>query len=513
MARSLQVIKDEIETLINSDATLKNMVLPINPVVRNDADNISPFQWLKIQTTESDYSDRNYPAKQINFLIVKIYTPEQSAVIETAITSEDSSLVFSKKGDLKAGRNVIVNESASTVDSNRRYVTLNDSHQTIDFRDLVVPHLEVDLYGYSKNVVFNPDLTYILYRLPSNGTYVLLYNPLHRKNFKKFYKLLHEYGTQIDTYGYGLTESIRIGTQDFSYRSFIRRYCNSFVVDSRKKNKGLGAKNSVGKIYADPFCAIMIDYKQAMLNSYFVSNIVESYYYSSYWSKPATRDEIVSMVAELTRTNSTSWACNKSTTPINSYSFIREMTNNDSFIEYLAKININGHENPNVKLSNLDQANPVCSKPTVIQCVIAAISAGDIRDTTLQCPEDAAMKRIIDESKRRIGSGGSGSGGSGSGGSGSGGSGSGGSGSGGSGSGGSGSGGSGSGGSGSGGSGGSGSGGSGGNSEPYSGSDNNVPKDEWNPMYTYIILAIVILLVIILMYFMLFRGSPSVPSV
>jgi hypothetical protein len=32
-------------------------------------------------------------------------------------------------------------------------------------------------------------------------------------------------------------------------------------------------------------------------------------------------------------------------------------------------------------------------------------------------------------------------------------------------------------------------------------------------MYTYIILAIVLLLVIFLMYFMLFRGSSSAPSV
>ena len=405
MARSVDQIKREIEEVINKDATLKNILLPTNPIIKNGE---SMLQWMKIATDESDFSSRNFGTKQLYFLVVKVYTSDESSLINTALKSETAALIFSKRGHIKIGGTVLRNDAASVIDGSGRYstTTLSDSHANTDFRDLVSPYLTSDLYGYSESIVFNADLTYILYKL-STGNYVLLYNPVHRKNFKKLYKLLHEYGSQLDSYGYGLTETVKIGNFDFSWRNFVRRYCNAFVVDSRNKNKGLGAKSSKGRIYADPFCAIMIDNKHAMINSYFASNIVEKFYYESYWPKDSTRDEIIRMIEELTRTNAMSWGCSKSPTPISSYSFIREMTGTESFIEYLAKININGHENPNVKINNLDTENPVCSKNTVIQCVIAAISAGDIRDTTMSCPEGIPndMSRIIAASKTKIGSG------------------------------------------------------------------------------------------------------------
>ena len=380
MPRDKQTILTEIRNLVNSDATLKNLVTVTNPTpITQSNKNLS---WFQIQTDESDYSSLTKSVKNLHFLIVKVYTPAQSSAINAAIKS-GAAIYFSKKGNIKIGGSTIINNASAAVEGNTMTHS-NDSHGANDFLDIVPSHFQNDLYGYSERTVFNPDLTYILQQ--TNSGYVLLYNPVHRSNFKKFYKLLYEYG-HIDDYGYGGTDTIKIGNYDFNLEGFIRSYCNSFVVESRKRGKAMGAKNSKVSMYADPFCAIMINSKQSMLNAYFASNVTEQAYWKDYWPKTEMRDDLVKMVEQLTLRNPTSWACHKTDNPSSSYNFINKIPDTESFIKYLAKININGYESSSARISDLDTANPACTKPTVIQCTIAAVSAGDIQDANLSCPE------------------------------------------------------------------------------------------------------------------------------
>ena len=392
LPRDKPTILTEINNLVNSDATLKNLVTVTTPTPLTQSN--KNMNWFQIQTDESDYSSQTKSVKNLHFLVVKVYNSQQSSAINAAIKN-GSAIYFSKKGNLKIDGSTIMNNASAAVEGST-IKQLNDSHGANDFLDILPSHFQNDLYGYSERIVFNPDLTYILHQ--TNSGYVLLYNPVHRSNFKKFYKLLYEYG-HIDDYGYGGTDTIKIGNYDFNFGGFIRSYCNSFVVESRKKGKAMGAKSSKVSMYADPFCAIMINSKQSMLNAYFASNVTEQAYWKNYWPKTEMRDDLVKMVEQLTLRNPTSWACHKSDDPSSSYNFINKIPDTESFIKYLAKINIQGYESPDARISDLDTANPACTKPTVIQCTIAAVSAGDIQDTKLSCPEGVpnTMTGIIDQ--------------------------------------------------------------------------------------------------------------------
>jgi hypothetical protein len=93
-----------------------------------------------------------------------------------------------------------------------------------------------------------------------SAVYVLLYNPVHRKNFRNFYRTLF-YGDgpnyagqkisdvhEQELYGIDGTSSSAAGT---TFNKVMKKYCNAFIV----KSVGMSGVNYYS--YADPSCAVV----------------------------------------------------------------------------------------------------------------------------------------------------------------------------------------------------------------------------------------------------------------
>ena len=211
------------------------------------------------------------------------------------------------------------------------------------------------VYGHSAKVVMNRTSTYILYTpaddekissdltpsdekenlIKTNG-YYLLYNPMHQKDFKKFYQAHirigpgsegtpssgHVYKTaHMGAYG---SKSAHLAPPNGctgshyevpSYKTIVSRYCNAFQMKGMKTFFG---PHAYVKHYADPLCAFIQN--EQLARTSFAQNLnitpktlTEVHYLNIPTTNPTTENAINRYIYETDKRgsyfNSMSWGC------------------------------------------------------------------------------------------------------------------------------------------------------------------------------------------------------------
>jgi hypothetical protein len=165
------------------------------------------------------------------------------------------------------------------------------------------------LFAMSSKVVMNKALTYILYTpdlVPSEASiYYLLYNPIHGREFKRFYQSILQSGISTDVaealyttnanVAGGVYPIAKVRVYDRTecrepfmvpgYTKIIAKYCNAF------KMPGQVVRGSQLTHYADPLCPIMMGYMSSIFHYGLGHNITQESLRRKYYKHRSTDSE------------------------------------------------------------------------------------------------------------------------------------------------------------------------------------------------------------------------------
>ena len=269
-------IQQEIIYHLDSDPFIKKLMVsgPIDSSTGNYL-NVRPgsteLRWIDVKTGTDKTSSAKTTSMQ--FLAVKTYNKEESNKIYTALNGRsDPNLNFNRKGHIKVNSTVLKN---STMEFSSNIQEFNNNNKLEIFSTSTSAP---NVYFYSTDIVFSPNLKWILYRLPgkkydstsqevmsgnseiTDPVYVLLYNTVQRTNFRDLYVKM----SNDDSYVSLPNKTYISGGLQFDYDTLISKYCNGFTV---KKGRRLGKEVDH---YADPSCTISLEDQFAI----FTNNII-----------------------------------------------------------------------------------------------------------------------------------------------------------------------------------------------------------------------------------------------
>ena len=281
----------------------------------------------------------------IVFNIVQEYTQEESEFIYKAINNPDCSnpkycqdaignnIIFDENGNLKL--RVPNDDSVSSSDFQEK-VILNKKLKNDNLKDIssknffsdslysksnAYRYIGNDIWGLCKKFFMSTSGRYIIYtplkkdelikkQPPPAIVYYLLKNPIHTKEFDKFYRLLTEANspnndpsgddrtifTDENNGGYLRSETTIIYQNDAatikrgfaipSYVDIMGKYCNAFKFNSNPLPNGLASE-----IYLDPVCSMALDITGGEICFYLGKNFTHECLSYDYWREPNSATE------------------------------------------------------------------------------------------------------------------------------------------------------------------------------------------------------------------------------
>ena len=289
----------------------------------------------------------NHSLSYITMLIAKKYNAAESKEIFDVLTAGEGSIyapklsngtgfIFTKEGHIRIWNpatgstqndimyNPFINMAApsGTTDASGNKTSVTDrlsfDSQTDETNTMAAPAgdqgvgrystgdrgIGGPLFAMSSKVVMNKALTYILYTpdiVPSvTSIYYLLYNPIHGREFKRFYQSILQSGNSTTVAEPLYTANVSGGAypvanvrvydraecrQAFqvpSYNKIIAKYCNAF------KMPGHEVRGSTLTHYADPLCPIMMGKMSSIFNYALGHNITHESLRRKYYKRART---------------------------------------------------------------------------------------------------------------------------------------------------------------------------------------------------------------------------------
>ena len=391
-------IQNSIDQLLNSDIALKVLVNNTNDPPGLDtakSNNIWGYKWIDIPTNtdtmlgfkDGDPIKSVVKDKKITFLVLQKYDQAKTNEISEALSlrnAKSPGIKFTSNGTIIIENSV----TAGSVKLHGNYS--NPKSNTGDVAKTVEETFyNGNLISWDNKKIMSEDLKYILWFNDNDNLFYLLYNPIHRTNFKQYYRLSLLTG-EVNTSGEP------VGTLGF--HKLITKYCNAFTVDGKHLISQYTSRMVYPEIYLDPFCSVLMDRVTTVLNSSIAGSITSSYWKNYYWKETKTRDKLIDLFAResLKPGNYHSWACAfRGGTPgslksfASSKEFFSEIKNN-TFIADVARLDINAHTRGYTSaqaaynaLLIADENLPECGTGTTINCNLVLIANyGDISGNT-----------------------------------------------------------------------------------------------------------------------------------
>jgi hypothetical protein len=286
------------------------------------------LEWVDIPTTTWSGLKRrreqlNKKQERISFLAVKKYTSEESKGIYNALKdsitngglSEGSNIIFDNQGNFsykaiveenfeEVEKSIILyNPSILPKDAQKSNYFSLDSYASNSINAKNGEFLPKDqssgVFYFNTKIISNPSLTYFIYTKDTTPTedsiYYLLYNPIHRSKFQKYYTYLLEYegtwngndlvkpgaggGYQINDIQAVENKSVNSGKKTArSLKRIISRYCNAITLKGGALPNGRQAEH-----YADPTCNFLLSNEDANLSMVLGQNLTqENWAYEKY---------------------------------------------------------------------------------------------------------------------------------------------------------------------------------------------------------------------------------------
>jgi hypothetical protein len=282
------VKSQEAANLINNDIFIKNIASKVPISHPNTL--VGGMKWISIPTTRDQYGYGSFgegtsSKTSINFLAVQQYTKAQSKKIWDVLAADESkygdsknSIIFTKEGHLgfpddarfsnaKNSDAIIFNKLAT---DNREFGTkYYNADKTLD------GFVDIDNFLFRDRTIcmFSPNLKWILYFAKNESVikkkvkgvdssvpqYYLLYNPIHRKEFKAVYQALlratKNSGIRANLTDYVQAPGYETTLNKSTYSEIINKYCNAFILPRGK----VPGKDILIEHYGDPMCNIIMD--------------------------------------------------------------------------------------------------------------------------------------------------------------------------------------------------------------------------------------------------------------
>ena len=368
-------VQNSIDQILNSDIALKMLVKNTNGLPSLDAsksNNIWGYKWIDIPTNTDtmlgfkigDPIKTLQMNEKITFLVLQKYNQAKTSEIVAALSLGNKTspgIKFSSNGT------IIIDNKLSNNYS-------NPSSKAGDVSKVVEEkYYNSNLLSWDNKKIFSDNLKYILWFNDTDNLFYLLYNPVHRANFKQYYRLSLLSG-EINISGEP------VGDSDF--HKVITKYCNAFIVKGKQLADQNNARLIYPEIYSDPFCGVLMDRVTTVLNSALVSSITSDYFKNKYWKENVNRDVLIAHfeAQNLKPGNYHSWACPFAGTSgslrdfAQSREFLSE-SKNQSFIADVVRLDIYEHTSSFTSaqaaynyLLNSDDSLPPCGTGTTINC-------------------------------------------------------------------------------------------------------------------------------------------------
>ena len=411
-------VQNDIDQLLNTDMALKVLIknkygAPTNDITKSN--NVWGYKWIDIPTNKDtmlgfkvgDPIKTTQFNEKITFLVLQKYNQAKTAEIAAALSIVNTTSME----NISSPRIKFSLNGTITIDTKTHVNFSNPGSKTGDTStDVNVSFYAGNLLSWDTKKIFSEDLKYILWFNDADSLYYLLYNPIHRENFKKYYRLSLLNG-QVNISG------DPIGNSEF--HDVIVKYCNAFTVKGRRANMTQTERLSNPDIYSDPFCGVLMDRVTTALNSVWAMSITSSYYRNSFWPKTTTRDTLIEEIEKQIRKpgNYHSWACPFRGTAgslvdfANSRNFFSQLAKK-SFIADLARLDIAAHTSPHTTAqsaynyistptTNSDDRLPPCGTGTTVNCTqILIANYGNVEGNQLSNECDS---RIIESEKTDTG--------------------------------------------------------------------------------------------------------------
>lgn len=372
-------VQNSIDQLLNSDIALKMFVKDANGLPRPSLDasksnNIWGYKWIDIPTNTDtmlgfkigDPIKTLQMNEKITFLVLQKYNQAKTSEIATALSLGNKTspgIKFSSNGT------IIIDNKLSNNYS-------NPSSKAGDVSKVVEEkYYNSNLLSWDNKKIFSDNLKYILWFNDADNLFYLLYNPVHRANFKQYYRLALLSG-EVNISGEP------VGDSDF--HKVITKYCNAFIVKGKQLAEQNNARLTYPEIYSDPFCGVLMDRITTVLNSALVSSITSDYFKNKYWKENVNRDVLIAhFEAQYQKPgNYHSWACPFSGTSGSLRDFAQSQSReflseskNQSFIADVVRLDIYEHTSSFTSaqaaynyLLNSDDSLPPCGTGTTINC-------------------------------------------------------------------------------------------------------------------------------------------------
>jgi hypothetical protein len=287
------------------------------------------LEWVNIPTTTWSglYVSRDKLKKKsetVSFLALKKYNSEESKGIYNALKksitngglSEGTGIIFDNQGNfsyIKKWENEDfenVEESiilrnpiipAGSAQKSNYFSTESYMSNSVNAknREFLPKDQSNGVFYYNTKIISNPILTYFIYTKDTTPTedsiYYLLYNPMHREKFQRYYTYLLEYegtwkGNDLVKPGSsgGYQNNDIVAVEDKSddskiktargFKRVISRYCNAI-----KLNGGALSNGGQAQHYADPTCNFLLGPEDANLSMVLGQNLTqENWAYEKY---------------------------------------------------------------------------------------------------------------------------------------------------------------------------------------------------------------------------------------
>lgn len=277
------------------------------------------LNWIRINTNETEPASRADTNTSISMLSVYTYKSTECNKIKECLKDPGTQrlpITFTDDGHVALDflnnrarafyHNPVIKPPLRTGSGGGRYATWQDvpnSEKPLGESISVERKVRAGVYGkvffYGADFLFSENLKWILYKLPGYyykkaagstswdtavltqvsepdviPVYVLLYNPIHRRNFRELYKEMIK-GTGSST------DPFRDTGNNFGYMATMKKYCNAFIVSSGRT--GNNSRHTL-RHYGDPSCAISLNRNNAKLSSIIKWNLTDDTIRTKYYN-------------------------------------------------------------------------------------------------------------------------------------------------------------------------------------------------------------------------------------
>ena len=195
-------------------------------------DSLNDKNWLIVNSKNSNGNNT-----KVRYFIITTIPNNKTDTIKNVINMSPKDFKLSDNGHVSwSSTEYVLNKFNTTND-------LNTAKSIYELTKLIP-----NIYYYDENKVISSNLKYILYLDSSVNKYKVLYNPLHRTQFKEYYKSIMNDSSLNWTFG---------ATPTLSYNIFPNA-CNSFIVNEEN--------------YLDPTCNLFLYKDICEASAFFADN-------------------------------------------------------------------------------------------------------------------------------------------------------------------------------------------------------------------------------------------------